>query len=78
MKLTSTQLIEFIKDTLQIETSIDEQSPLFSTGELDSMSMMQLIGFVETATGTVVRPEDVTLDNFDTVERILQFASAQG
>jgi acyl carrier protein len=78
MTLTSTQLIEFIKDTLQIETSIDEQSPLFSTGELDSMSMMQLIGFVETATGTVVRPEDVTLENFDTVERILRFASAQG
>jgi acyl carrier protein len=77
MKLTSSQLIEFIKDTLQVETSIDAQSKLFSTGELDSMSMMQLIGFVEKAAGIDVRPEDVTLEHFDTVESILQFASAQ-
>jgi acyl carrier protein len=77
MKLTSSQLLEFIKDTLQVETSIDAQSKLFSTGELDSMSMMQLIGFVEKAAGIDVRPEDVTLEHFDTVESILQFASAQ-
>lgn len=77
MKLTSSQLIEFIKDTLQVETNIDAQSKLFSTGELDSMSMMQLIGFVEKAAGIDVRPEDVTLEHFDTVESILQFASAQ-
>lgn len=77
MKLTAPQLIEFLMDTLQIETAIDAQSKLFSTGELDSMSMMQLIGFVETTTGLTVRPEDVTLDNFDSVEQILQFVAAQ-
>jgi acyl carrier protein len=77
MTLTEQQLIDFIKDTLQVETAIDARSQLFSTGELDSMAMMQLIGFVETATGTVVRPEDVTLENFDTVECILRFASQQ-
>jgi acyl carrier protein len=77
MKLTSSQLIEFIKDTLQVETSIDVQSKLFSTGELDSMSMLQLIDFVEKAAGIDVRPEDVTLEHFDTVESILQFAIAQ-
>lgn len=78
MKLTARQLIDFVKDTLQVETEIDANSRLFSTGELDSMSMMQLIGFVENAAGISVRPEDVTLENFDTVESILQFASAQG
>lgn len=77
MKLTTPQLIEFLKDTLQVETDIDAQSKLFSTGELDSMSMMQLIGFVETSAGITVRPEDVTLENFDSVEQILQFVAAQ-
>ena len=77
MKLTSSQLIEFIRDSLQVETNIDSQSKLFSTGELDSMSMMQLIDFVEKAAGIDVRPEDVTLENFDTVENILKFAGAQ-
>ena len=77
MKLTASQLIDFIKDSLQIETDIDANSKLFSTGELDSMAMMQLIGYVESAAGIQIRPEDVSLEHFDTVESILQFASAQ-
>ena len=77
MKLTTGQLIGFIKDSLQIETDIDANSKLFSTGELDSMAMMQLIGYVESAAGIQIRPEDVSLEHFDTVESILQFASAQ-
>lgn len=77
MKLTTGQLIGFIKDSLQIETDIDANSKLFSTGELDSMAMMQLIGYVESAAGIQIRPEDVSLENFDTIESILQFASAQ-
>lgn len=75
MKLTSSRLIEFIKDTLQVESIIDHDSKLFSTGELDSMSMMQLIGFVETEAGIEVRPDDVTLEHFDTVASILRFAT---
>ena len=77
MKLTTGQLIGFIKDSLQIETDIDANSKLFSTGELDSMAMMQLIGYVESAAGIQIRPENVSLEHFDTVESILQFASAQ-
>lgn len=77
MKLTSDRLIEFIKDTLQVASDIDAESKLFSTGELDSMSMMQLIGLVETEAGIEVRPDDVTLEHFDTVASILQFATAK-
>ena len=77
MKLTAGHLIDFIKETLQVESGVDADSKLFSTGELDSMSMMQLIGFVETEAGIEVRPDDVTLENFDTVASILQFASAK-
>ncbi len=75
MQLTADQLIQFIKGTLQIESDIDAQSLLFSTGELDSMSMMQLIDFIETSAGMDVRPDDVTLENFDSIERILRFVS---
>jgi acyl carrier protein len=75
MQLTADHLIAFIKGTLQIESDIDAQSRLFSTGELDSMSMMQLIDFIETSAGIDVRPDDVTLENFDSIENILRFVS---
>jgi acyl carrier protein len=77
VKLTSSQLIAFIKDTLQIETPVEASTKLFSTGDLDSMSMMQLIEFVEGQADINIRPEDVTLENFDTVDNILQFVSGQ-
>lgn len=77
MKLTGQSLIHYLKDTLQVESALDEDSKLFSTGELDSMAMMQLIMFIEEKGGIQVGSEDVTLSNFDTVADILKYAEAQ-
>lgn len=77
MKLNDQNLIHYLKDTLQVESAIDADSKLFSTGELDSMAMMQLIMFVEEKGGISVSSEDVTLSNFDTVADILKYAEAQ-
>ena len=68
-------LIEFVRDTLGVENATSE-TKLFSTGLLDSVSMVNLIAFMEQSIGMVVRPEDVTLDNFDTPRRILHFSQA--
>ncbi len=48
---------------------------LFSTGELDSLLLLELIAFIETSCGIRVAWSDVTLENLDTVERILAFAN---
>jgi len=77
MKLNDQNLIHYLKDTLQVESAIDVDSKLFSTGELDSMAMMQLIMFIEEKGGIQVSSEDVTLSNFDTVADILKYAEAQ-
>lgn len=74
MQLSADQLIDFLKGTLQMESDVEAQGRLFSTGALDSMSMMQLIDFVERTAEIEVRPDDVTLENFDSVEQILRFA----
>ena len=47
---------------------------LFSSGALDSVAMFNLIAFLEETAGIEVRPEAVTLDNFDTAEAILRFS----
>ncbi|WP_117190459.1 acyl carrier protein [Rhizobium terrae] len=75
MKLTHGTLIDYLRNSLSIENA-DTESELFSSGLLDSVSMVNLLAFIEQSTGMAIRAEDVTLDNFDTPSRILRFTEA--
>lgn len=77
MSLTEDKLLAYLRETGDADTAIARDTPLFSTGAIDSVGMMSLIAFVERETGLNVRAEDVTLDNFDTAERILRFADTR-
>ncbi len=77
MALTDHLLLSYLKATLAIDDDLDADSTLFSSGVLDSMSMVSLIAFVEQSTNIQVRSEDVTLDNFDTASRIVRFADSR-
>ena len=48
--------------------------PLFSSGVVDSFTPITLMTFLESQCGFRTGPMEVSLDNFDCVERILQFA----
>jgi methoxymalonate biosynthesis acyl carrier protein len=76
MPLTPDALIAFLTDSLNIDTPVDASTELFSTGLLDSVAMMSIIAFVEEQAKIDVRPADVTLENFDTVGRITDYALA--
>lgn len=77
MSLTSDDVIQFLKGDLAIDDPIGADSALFSTGLLDSVAMLNLIGFVEDKARIEVRASDVTLDNFDTAQRIVTYADAR-
>ncbi|HKR16547.1 acyl carrier protein [Rhizorhapis sp.] len=77
MALTPRQLMTYLMDELNLGQELDLESELFSTGALDSVSMLNLITFVEETAGVQIRAEDVTLENFDTAARILRFAGAE-
>lgn len=77
MSLTSRDLIAFLQTELAVEEPIEADSTLFSSGLLDSVAMMNLIGFVEEKARIEVRPSDVTLDNFDTARRIEAYVDGQ-
>jgi acyl carrier protein len=77
MALTDHRLIDYLNDLTGTGDGLEADSPLFSTGMLDSVSMLNLIAFVEEQAAIQVRSEDVTLDNFDTPGRIVRFAQAQ-
>lgn len=77
MTVTVQSLIDFLKESLNIDERIDGNTQLFSSGLLDSVAMMNVIGFVEEAGQVEVHPRDVTLENFDSVQRIVEYAERQ-
>jgi Acyl carrier protein len=64
------------KQGLELE-DFEDDTLLFSSGLIDSFSMVDLIMFIEDTGGLRVHPADVTLDNFDSIDRILAFVEAR-
>ena len=78
MDLTEKELIEFLRTTYDLEPdSVDAGTPLFSSALLDSINMVEVVAYLEDKTGLVVEADDLTLDNFDTVETILLFCRSR-
>lgn len=78
MGVTQDELLRFLREDLNIDDELDAQTELFSSGLLDSVSMVSLITFIEEKTGAVIQPGDVTLDNFDSVDRIIAHVASLG
>lgn len=58
---------------LQGRRTISGTDSLFSGGILDSMNLVELIGFLESSYGVHITPSEVCLENLDSLERITQF-----
>lgn len=76
MALTAEGIAAFLTENLNVPGPLDETTELFSSGLLDSVAMINLIAHVEDHARIEVRPHEVTLENFDTIARILAYASA--
>jgi acyl carrier protein len=74
MALTEAIIIQNIRHFSDMQIDADADTPLFSSGALDSVAMLNLITFVEAQTGIEIRADEVTLENFDTAARISRFA----
>ncbi|WP_300064328.1 acyl carrier protein [uncultured Roseobacter sp.] len=67
-------LVDFLEGDLGVDMSdIDDSSALFSSGIVDSFALVTLMMHMERLGGFRINPGDVTLDNFDSIERILAF-----
>jgi len=73
-KLDRETLYRYFQDELSVDTSeIDDAQLLFSTGHVDSFALVELIAFIETHCEITIDVMDVTLENLDSVELILQY-----
>jgi len=78
MTLTRDALIQYLEEKARVDLGgVDDETELFSSGLVDSFAMVDLLVFLEKHTGTKMGPEDITLENLDSVGRILAFASEQ-
>jgi acyl carrier protein len=76
--LTREALVQYLEGDLRVDLGgVDDNSPLFSSGIVDSFAIVELLLFLEKHTGSRLSPEDITLDHLDTIRQILDFAAAR-
>jgi acyl carrier protein len=78
MAVTEDGLRAFFEEELAIgRDEIAADTLLFSSGLIDSFSLVGLLGYLETSGGFTIEPEDVNLENFDSLDRILAYVARQ-
>ena len=71
-------LRDFIAEiTLQKKEEIGADTPLLSSGLIDSVRLLELVTFIEKKSGVKIRPGDMGLRNFDSISRILSFLASR-
>jgi acyl carrier protein len=66
------QIRQFIRDSFLVDDFEDDQSFL-GTGIVDSLGIVQLVAFVESAFGLKVPDGDLLPENFDSVSRLAAY-----
>ncbi len=78
MALTSDGIRTFLQNELGVDMAgLNDDAELFSSGMIDSFSLVTLIGYLEEQGGFQMSPMDVNLDNLDTVGRMLAYAASR-
>ena len=78
MPLTEGDLMQYLSQRQGLDLDqLDRGTVLFSDGLLDSFRMVEVITFVESKVGIRMTPSEITLDNLDSVQRILAFVASR-
>ena len=77
MKMIAEKIVGFIKTELngdsELEILTDED--LLGAGLIESMGMMRLMQFIEDSFEIKVEPVDMTIENFITVDAMVEYIS---
>lgn len=73
MNAETAKLLEFVNCELLRDSPqrVTPETPLFADGLVDSLKILQLIAFVEMKTGRTIPDRDVVMENFRTVQTIV-------
>lgn len=72
------RLLKFVSTEVSISPDpIEPETDLLLTGAVDSLGVIRITQWMEDELGIEVDPVDVTLDNFQTVARMLAYLGAR-
>jgi len=72
-----TEIIDLIQHELELSTPIDADTPLVSSGLVDSFAFPVLLSALESRFGVRIGPDEIGADNFDTPAQMLEFVRAK-
>ena len=75
------RLREFVTDNflyMRRDTTIGDDDSLLARGVIDSLGVMELVGFVESAFGVKVDPADITEENFGSLAAMTRYVAGRG
>ena len=72
---TEKQIKEFILKNLYFaeDNTLDDDASFLETGVVDSTGVMELVAFVEAEFGVKVEPQEIVVENFDSVRKVADF-----
>jgi len=71
------ELIAFVIEDAGLEKDeFDENTLLFSEGYIDSFTMTSMIAYIEEEAKVKIEPSAITLENFDSISRIVTYLGA--
>ena len=68
------RLIEFVRDEVSLtDDELDDTTDLLLSGTVDSLGIIRITQWIEDEVGLVVDPGDVTIENFQTIGRMVAY-----
>lgn len=75
--LTAEDIQTLLETTFGLQPGeLRDDTPLFSSGLLDSFHLMEMISVLEKASGRKIKPGEINLENLDTPGRIAGFLTS--
>ncbi|MCA3010132.1 MAG: acyl carrier protein [Phycisphaerales bacterium] len=72
--MTENRLRQFLAELRHVD-GLTADKTLFSDGTIDSVGLIALIGFLEQTCGFEIDQAEVTLENFDSIQRVLDYVA---
>lgn len=71
-------LMAFLRDEIVLDdVELTGDFDLLLSGAVDSLGVIRITHWMEETTGVVVDPGDVTLDNFQTVDKMIAYLDSR-
>ena len=66
------ELLKVLNESLGLDGQVDAETPLLSSGLVDSFGVIGLLSDLESHYGVTIEPEEVDAETFDTPVQILE------